>query len=99
MTEYVTPGRAGLILGAVIVALYGLQQEYLLAARHWKYEDINDQPVYAECKRLIAALKRNEKVATVFDTIMDRMAHTRQILHVSYEEWEATVPISHNQVG
>lgn len=92
--SFTTPSRAGLVLGSALVALHGLQQESLLEARHWKYEDWNEHKTYAECKRLYAALRAGEAVSTSFERIVDLMAHTRQTLHVSLEEWEAAVPLT-----
>lgn len=98
----ITPSRKGLILGAALVALHGLQQESLLEARHWKYENWDDHKTYAECKRLYAALRAGQPTSTSFERIVDLMAHTRQTLRVSIEEWEDAVPltlIDHNARG
>lgn len=89
-----TPSRKGLILGAALVALHGLQQESLLEARHWRYENWDDHKTYAECKRLYAALRAGQSASTSFERIVDLMAHTRQTLHVSIEEWEDAVPLT-----
>jgi hypothetical protein len=94
MPEYTVPSRAGLLVGAALVALHGLQQESILQARHWGYDDWNKHETYAECKRLIAALRRYEPVTTTFKSVMDLMAHTCQTLRVSVEEWEASVPLT-----
>ena len=93
-TEFTSPSRAGLILGAALVAIYGLQQESLLEARHWKYDNWDDHKTYAECKRLYAALRAGQAVSTSFERIVDLMAHTRQTLRVSLEEWERVVPLT-----
>ena len=95
MTEFTSPSRKGFIHGCVLVALYGLQQESLLEARHHKYADWNDHPTYAECKRLIEAIREGKAVTTSFDNIDALMAHTRQTLRVSYEEWEQSTPLTY----
>lgn len=91
---FTSPSRAGLILGSALVALHGLQQECLLEARHWKYENWDDHTTYAECKRLYALLRAGQAASTSFERIVDLMAHTRQTLRVSLEEWEAVVPLT-----
>ncbi len=91
--EFAVPTRKGLILGAALVALYGLRQERNLEARHFGYADSNEHAGYALCKAAFDCLRRGETFATSDERILDLMAHTRQTLRVSFEEWDACVPI------
>lgn len=91
--EFTVPSRRGLLIGAAMVALYGRRQEALLAARHHGLEDWKKHPVYAECDRLIEALRTGQTVTTSFEDLIDLMAHTRQMMRISLEEWEQSVPL------
>lgn len=94
MTEFTQPSRHGLILGAAIVALYGKSQEYALQARLDGRADPMDNHIYAEVNRVMTALRGHQAVQSNFEVVVDLMAHTRQTLRVSYEEWAECVPFT-----
>ena len=91
--ELTIPSRQGLILGGALVALAGLMKERALEARHFGYADSNRHRGYALAKQALEALRTGERFVTEDERILDLMAHTRQTMRVSYEEWEASVPI------
>jgi len=91
--EVVTPPRKGLILGSAMVALAGLMKERALEARHFGYADSNLHAGYALAKMAMETLRRGGAFVTDDERILDLMAHTRQTMRVSYEEWDACVPV------
>lgn len=84
------PSRRGLIAGAALVALHGLRRE---VAHTSDSDDLDTVPLYAEVQRLIAAVQAGERTSTDYERIVDLLAHTRQTLRVSYQEWEDCVPV------
>lgn len=87
------PSRAGLIVGAVLVALHGRRQECILAARHRNIEDWTQFADYAQVDQAIRAVRAGEVFHTRDQTLLGLMAHTQQLLRVGYEEWETLVPV------
>lgn len=88
------PSRKGLVLGLALVALHGRRQESILAARHRGLADWSACPAYAECTRVLRALKEGQSPVTTNDNgLLDLMAHTRQLARVSLDEWVAAVPL------
>jgi hypothetical protein len=94
MPEFTAPSRHGLVLGAALVALHGLRKEYVLGAIHWGYSNENRYQPYALVSEAISALTSGAAFKTDDERILDLMAHTRQLMRISYEEWEACVPLT-----
>lgn len=82
------PSRKSLLVGAMLVALHGLQQETIAEARKWGYADWNEYADYARVRAAIDAVRHNRRHETSDHRILDLMAHTCQTLRVNHEEWE-----------
>ncbi len=93
--EYTHPPRKALILGAVIVGLNGLQQEFITAYRRQSDAGADtDWAKYMALKLLASELRhgKGENFVTEDVLILDMMARIRQTLGVSYPEWESLFP-------
>jgi hypothetical protein len=88
MPDFSQPSRQGLVLGAALVALYGLQQESLVAGGALNHA------TFVECRRLIELLRSGKPATTGFERVIDRMAHAQQLMRVSYSEWAQCVPLT-----
>lgn len=89
-----SPSRRGLLLGAALVALHGLRQERILGARlRTPGSDFTGDRDVVACTEAIATLQDGGPLVTGDRGILDLMAHTQQVLRVSYEEWEAAIPV------
>lgn len=82
--EYNTPYRGGLIVGAANLALEYLRNSQVLR---------KDKAAAAETKRVMDAVLVGSYCETTSREVIECLAHARQALRVSYEEWEDTVKV------
>ena len=92
-TEYYD-ARRPLVVSIALVALYGLEQEYVHIARMMPYAAYTDDPAVREVRRVVKELKTRGGVVHTPDTqILDRLAHARQTAKISIEEWEVVIRV------
>jgi hypothetical protein len=94
MSDFSQPSRTGLILGAAIVALQGVRNEYTLQARHFGNTDYASHPGYVEATRVMEALRHGQPVESSFERVVDVLAFVQQALRVSHDEWALCVPFN-----
>lgn len=90
---FTAPSRAGLILGGVLVALHGFENEALMRARCFNDPNWNEHPDVLEARRIAATLRCGEKVRVDHERICDLLAHTQQVMRISHDEWGAVVGV------
>lgn len=87
--EYNTPNRSGLVVGAANLALEYLRNSQVLR---------KDKEAAAETKRVMDAVLVGSQCKTTSREVIECLAHARQALRVSYEEWEDTVKVTRRSV-
>ena len=87
------PDRRTLIIGAILVALYGVEQECILRVRLKAQGDWSEDPDFLATRALIDDVKAGKMVHTQDRSLLGLLAHTQQTLRVSHEEWDAVCPI------
>lgn len=93
MSSVASPSREGLILGAMLVALHGRKQECILAARHHGFQDWSSHPDYAAVDEALKTVQSGQVHYTDNQDLLSLMAHTQQLLRVSYDEWDRLVRV------
>lgn len=92
----VSPSREALIMGLALIALHGLEQEIIAGIRSAAKQfgrDENPYENYAviEVRRVTDLIKQGKPASSKSRTIAENVTFARQMVRVSYEEWEEVI--------
>lgn len=86
--EYNFPSRRGLVAGAANLALEYLRNSQVLR---------KDSKAAAETKNVMNAVLTGSRYETTSREVNECLAHARQAMRISYEEWEDVVKVTYNK--
>lgn len=80
------------IIGAVLIALHGIQAQATERAGRFGNDPVRS-PEAEETKRLRDLLLARQPAVTTFENICDRLAHAKQTLRLTDDEWDRIIKI------
>lgn len=95
MSEFTSPSRKTLIVGAVKAALYGLEARRISEVRRAGAGDWNADPELCEIRRVSAAVYAGQATQTRDMEILSMLAYTQQSMRLSHDEWNSCVQVMH----